>query len=138
MQQQVQQTIQELSQMQVRVIVLPISKELAESILNDYKPTIKAFSINDVKRALPQFILDKIDTMEMVKHITLSGKVQRTVVINMLNGESVTGEPSVSESVANDKEVINIRLALENAISKLLPFENYLQSQEAYQASKNT
>lgn len=138
MQQQVQQTIQELSQMQVRVIVLSISKELAESILNDYKPTIKAFSINDVKRALPQFILDKIDTLEMVKHITLSGKVQRTVVINMLNGESVTGEPSVSESVANDKEVINIRLALENAISKLLPFENYLQSQEAYQASKNT
>lgn len=109
-----------------------LTKELVEYILNEYEPMIKAHNTDDTKRVLPQHIMDKIDTIEMVTHVTLTGKVQRTVVINMINGFGVTGEPSVSVSAENDRKAIGTRIALQNAVNKIWPLEGYLKCHMMY------
>ncbi|QGH72780.1 MAG: hypothetical protein [Podoviridae sp. ctLUJ1] len=115
-------------------MVMQISKEAADAILNANEPMIKAHNVNDAKRVLPQHIMDKIDTIEMVTHFTLTGKVQRSVVINMINGFGVTGEPSVSVTVENDREEIGTQIALRNAVDRIWQLEGYLKCQELYEA----
>jgi len=56
---------------------------------------------------------------EIVKHVTHSGTVLRWCILTTKSGFAVTGDPSASVSVENDREELGIKYARERAIAKL-------------------
>ena len=81
--------------------------------------------------------LDKnIVSFAFVKHVTKSGKVLRWCVLNTVNGFAVTGEPSVSVSVENDRQSVGEEVAYNNARSKLWPLMGYLLTEKLYQEAE--
>ena len=62
---------------------------------------------------------------EIVKHITPSGKVLRWAVLTCQNGFAVTGRPSASVSVENDRQSIGEQFALDNARDELWALLGY-------------
>ena len=81
--------------------------------------------------------LDKnIASVEFVKHVTNTGKVLRWCILNTVNGFAVTGEPSVSVSVENDRQSVGEEVAYNNARSKLWPLMGYLLTEKLYQEAE--
>lgn len=72
-------------------------------------------------RVTPADIEAAIVHTEIVKHITVSGKVLRWAVITARNGFAVTGRPSAAVSVENDNEEVGCKVAIENAREELWP-----------------
>lgn len=84
----------------------------------------------------PRITPDDIDAnivhTEIVKHITPSGKVLRWAVLTCRNGFAVTGKPSASVSVENDREAIGKEVAIANARDEMWALMGYeLQSKLA-------
>lgn len=66
-------------------------------------------------RITPQDLEANIVHTEVVKHVTHSGKILRWAVLTTRNGFAVTGKPSASVSIENDREEIGTAVAVQNA-----------------------
>ena len=84
-------------------------------------------------RVTPEDLDKNIASVEFVKHVTNTGKVLRWCILNTVNGFAVTGEPSVSVSVENDRQSVGEEVAYDNARSKLWPLMGYLLTEKLYQ-----
>ena len=87
-------------------------------------------------RVTPEDLDNNIASFEFVKHVTKSGKVLRWCVLNTVNGFSVTGDPSVSVSIENDRQSVGEEVAYNNARSKLWPLMGYLLTEKLYQEAE--
>lgn len=87
-------------------------------------------------RVTPEDLDKNIASVEFVKHVTNTGKVLRWCILNTVNGFAVTGEPSVSVSVENDRQSVGEEVAYDNARSKLWPLMGYLLTEKLYQESE--
>jgi hypothetical protein len=80
-------------------------------------------------RITPGDIDANIVHTEIVKHVTPAGKVLRWAVLTCKNGFAVTGKPSASVSVENDREGIGKEVAISNARDEMWALMGYeLQS----------
>lgn len=80
-------------------------------------------------RITPADIAANIVHTEIVKHITPTGKVLRWAVLTCKNGFAVTGKPSASVSVENDRSTIGEEVAIDNARDEMWSLMGYeLQS----------
>lgn len=80
-------------------------------------------------RITPADIAANIVHTEIVKHVTPTGKVLRWAVLTCKNGFAVTGKPSASVSVENDREAIGREVAIANARDEMWALMGYeLQS----------
>lgn len=80
-------------------------------------------------RVTPEDIDANISDVEIVKHVTKSGKVLRWAVITTQNGFAVVGKPSASVSIENDNEEVGAKVALGNSREEMWPLMGYeLQS----------
>ena len=86
-------------------------------------------------RVTPSDLDAAIDTVDVVKHVTPSGSVLRWAVLNLKNGFSVTGKPSVAVSVANDNEEFGRQHAIDKARDELRAFLGYHHKERLYQAT---
>lgn len=114
-----------------------IDKSLLNSILFADEDLIKGAGVDDSKRCLPESIMDKIESVDMVTLTSAAGKIQRIVTLNMIHNYGVTGRPSVSASAINDRVTIGTKIALQNAINELWPLEGYLKCHELYVLQQN-
>lgn len=87
-------------------------------------------------RVTPEDLDKNIASVEFVKHVTNTGKVLRWCILNTINGFAVTGEPSVSVSVENDRQSVGEEVAYNNARSKLGPLMGYLLTEKLYQEAE--
>ena len=87
-------------------------------------------------RVTPEDLDKNIASVEFVKHVTNTGKVLRWCILNTVNGFAVTGEPSVSVSVENDRQSVGAEVAYNNARSKLWPLMGYLLTEKLYQEAE--
>ena len=87
-------------------------------------------------RVTPEDLDKNIASVEFVKHVTNTGKVLRWCILNTVNGFAVTGEPSVSVSVENDRQSAGEEVAYNNARSKLWPLMGYLLTEKLYQEAE--
>ena len=87
-------------------------------------------------RVTPEDLDKNIASVEFVKHVTNTGKVLRWCILNTVNGFAVTGEPSVSVSVENDRQSVGEEVAYNNARSKLWPLMGYLLTEKLYQEAE--
>ena len=87
-------------------------------------------------RVTPEDLDKNIASFEFVKHVSKSGKVLRWCILTTTNGFAVTGDPSVSVSVENDRQVVGEEVAYNNARSKLWPLMGYLLTEKLYQEGK--
>ena len=87
-------------------------------------------------RVTPEDLDKNIASVEFVKHVTNTGKVLRWCILNTVNGFAVTGEPSVSVSVENDRQSVGEEVAYDNARSKLWPLMSYLLTEKLYQEAE--
>ena len=87
-------------------------------------------------RVTPEDLDKNIASVEFVKHVTNTGKVLRWCVLNTVNGFAVTGEPSVSVSVENDRQSVGEEVAYDNARSNLWPLMGYLLTEKLYQEAE--
>lgn len=76
-------------------------------------------------RVTPDAIEANIADVEIVKHVTKSGKVLRWAVLTTQNGFAVVGKPSASVSVENDNEDLGTKIALSNSRDELWPLMGY-------------
>lgn len=84
---------------------------------------------NVAPRITPADIEANIVHTEIVKHVTPTGKVLRWAVLTCKNGFAVTGKPSASVSVENDREAIGREVAIANARDEMWALMGYeLQS----------
>lgn len=70
-------------------------------------------------------VLGNIASVEVVKHVSLGGKVLRWAVITTKCGFAVTGKPSAAVSAENDNVEIGEKLAIENAKSEMWALMGY-------------
>jgi len=87
-------------------------------------------------------IENNIDDIEIVKHITKSGKILRWAVLTTDNGYAVVGRPSATVDQANDIVEIGERLAIENSKREMWHLMGYelaskLKEVEACKLSSN-
>ena len=87
-------------------------------------------------RVTPEDLDKNIASVEFVKHVTNTGKVLRWCILTTINGFAVTGEPSVSVSVENDRQSVGEEVAYDNARSKLWPLMGYLLTEKLYQEAE--
>ena len=87
-------------------------------------------------RVTPEDLDKNIVSVEFVKHVTNTGKVLRWCILTTTNGFAVTGEPSVSVSVENDRQSVGEEVAYNNARSKLWPLMGYLLTEKLYQEAE--
>jgi len=76
-------------------------------------------------RVTPADLEANIVDTEIVKHVSVTGKVLRWAVLTTRNGFAVTGKPSASVSVANDNAEIGEKVAIDNAKAELWPLMGY-------------
>lgn len=76
-------------------------------------------------RITPGDLAANVSDVEIVKHVTKSGKVLRWAVITTRSGFAVVGKPSAAVSVENDNAEIGERIAYENSREELWPLMGY-------------
>ena len=104
--------------------------------MNTYTQNLEAAIVaagaNVAPRITPANIEANTVHTEIVKHITPNGKVLRWAVLTCRNGFAVTGNPSASVSVENDRAAIGEAVAIENARNEMWALMGYeLQSKLA-------
>lgn len=77
-------------------------------------------------------VIANIESTEIVKHVSKSGKVLRWAVINTVSGYAVTGKPSCSVSPENDDKEIGEKIAKENARDELWGLMGYALSERLH------
>lgn len=93
---------------------------------------IVAAGATKAPRITPADITANIVHTEIVKHLTPTGKVLRWAVLTCKNGFAVTGKPSASVSVENDRATIGEDVAISNAREEMWALMGYeLQSKLA-------
>lgn len=70
-------------------------------------------------------VLANIAHVEVVKHISVGGKVLRWAVITTKCGFAVTGKPSAAVSPENDNTEIGEKLAIDNARDEMWALMGY-------------
>jgi len=70
-------------------------------------------------------VLANIAHVEVVKHVSLGGKVLRWAVITTKCGFAVTGKPSAAVSPENDNVEIGEKLAIQNAKDEIWALMGY-------------
>lgn len=75
---------------------------------------------------------DKIVSVEYLEHQTKSGSILRWAIIELENGFTATGCPSISVSPENDNKEIGEQVAFDNAFQELWPLEGYLLKQKLF------
>ena len=70
-----------------------------------------------------------IADVEIVKHVTVRGKVLRWAVITTQSGFAVTGKPSAAVSPANDDAELGVAIATKNAKDELWALMGYALSE---------
>lgn len=75
-------------------------------------------------------INENIKCIEIVEHITSSGKVLRWAVLITNSGFAVTGRPSATINSANDNQEIGEKVAIDNAKSEMWALMGYQLSCE--------
>lgn len=85
---------------------------------------IQAKGLN-APRITPADIEANISDIEIVKHVTKSGKVLRWAIITAQNGFAVVGKPSASVSVENDNEEVGAKVATANSREEMWPLMGY-------------
>ncbi len=81
---------------------------------------IQAKNLN-APRIKPADIDAAIADVEIVKHVTPSGKVLRWAVLTATNGYAVVGRPSVAVSAENDDAEVGVAVAIANSKNELWP-----------------
>lgn len=76
-------------------------------------------------RITPADLAANIVDVEIVKHVTISGKVLRWAVITTRNGYAVTGKPAVAVSPENDDAEIGVSVATANAKQEMWALMGY-------------
>lgn len=76
-------------------------------------------------RITPEDLAANIVHVEFVKHVSHGGQVLRWAVLTTKSGYAVVGNPSVSVSPENDRQVIGESVALENSKNALWPLMGY-------------
>lgn len=102
------------------------SNQQLELELLQSKPTAPRISMQDIE--------DNIAHVEIVKHISHAGKILRWAVITTNCGYAVTGNPSVSVCVENDRAEIGEKIAIQNAKEQLWQLMGYALSQSLFEA----
>ena len=74
-------------------------------------------------RVTKDLIDSKIKEVSYSENITPTGSVLRWCMITMVNGFTVTGNPSASVSPENDNAEIGKKIAYENAYSSIWAYE---------------
>ena len=89
-------------------------------------------------KVTPQDLEDNIESVEIVKHVTNSGKILRWAVLNTKSGFSVTGRPSASVSVENDREATGVDVAIKNAKDELWGYMGYALAVKLHQEKQES
>ena len=76
-------------------------------------------------RIKPTDLDANIADVEIVKHVSKTGKVLRWAVITTCNGFAVVGKPSASVSVENDDAEVGEKIAISNSRDELWPLMGY-------------
>lgn len=76
-------------------------------------------------RITPADLDANIVDVEIVKHVSKSGKVLRWAVITTRNECAVVGRPSVAVSSENDDQEIGEKVAIDNSRNELWPLMGY-------------
>lgn len=87
-------------------------------------------------RITPEDLAANIVHVEYVKHVSHGGQVLRWAVITTKNGYAVVGNPSVSVSPENDRELIGESIAYENSKNQLWPLMGYALKEQLHQAKQ--
>lgn len=82
-------------------------------------------------RITPQDIGAAIADVEIVKNVSKTGKIFRWAIITTDTGFAITGKPSVSLSIENDRPHIGERVAIDNAKDELWAFLAYKRHLES-------
>ena len=73
----------------------------------------------------PEMIDENIVDIEIVKHVSKSGKILRWALLTTKSGYTATGNPSVSVSPENDIPKVGESVAIANARRELWPAMGY-------------
>ena len=76
-------------------------------------------------RITPNDLDANIADIEIVKHVTRSGKVLRWAVLTTQNGFAVVAKPSAAVSVENDNAEVGEKIAIANSREELWPLMGY-------------
>jgi hypothetical protein len=91
----------------------------AEDIVTE--DMIKAKGLN-ARRVSLENLHSAISSVDIIRHSNPAGNVLRFAVLNLDNGFSVSGRPSVSVSPENDDNEVGVKIAVQNAVFELWPF----------------
>ena len=86
-------------------------------------------------RLTPEDVTANIVDVEYVTHQTKGGQVLRWAVITTKSGAAVTGRPSVSVSPENDRPLIGMDVAYENARLEMWPLMGYALKEKLFTAT---
>ena len=98
-----------------------LESEIQKKGLNAPRVTLNDFNAN-------------ISDIEIVKHVSKSGKILRWAVITTNNGFAVTGKPSAAVSVENDNQEIGEQVAVDNAREELWALMGYALAEKLHTA----
>ena len=85
---------------------------------------IKAKGLN-APRVTLEDVLTNIAHIDVVKHVSLGGKVLRWAVITTKCGFAVTGKPSAAVSPENDNAELGEKMAIDNARDEMWALMGY-------------
>jgi ethanolamine transporter EutH len=86
----------------------------------------------DAPRVSLEDLTNNIKDIEILKHVTKSGKIIRIALLETQCGYTVTGE-SVSVSAENDRPEIGTKVAIDNAKAKMWPLMGYHLSMKLHE-----
>uniref|UniRef100_UPI000488E022 Gp49 family protein n=2 Tax=Marinobacterium litorale TaxID=404770 RepID=UPI000488E022 len=72
-------------------------------------------------------------SVEIVRHRSESGGILRFAILNLDNGFTVTGRPSVAASPENDNDEVGVKIAVQNAVFELWPFLGFKLVQQRHE-----
>lgn len=110
------------------------------------QPVIAEYSADDVvteemikarglsaRRVSLDELHDSIKSVEILRHRSESGGILRFAILNLDNGFTVTGRPSVAASPENDNDEVGVKIAVQNAVFELWPFLGFKLVQERHE-----
>lgn len=109
-----------------------IAEKSADDIVTE--GMIEARGLN-ARRVSVDELHDSIETVEIVRHVAETGSVLRFAVLNLKNGFTVTGRPSVAASPENDNDEVGVKIAIQNAVFELWPFLGFKIVEDRHQSS---
>lgn len=94
---------------------------------------IKARGLNARRVSLDE-LHGSIKSVEIIRHHSEAGGILRFAILNLDNGFTVTGRPSVAVSPENDNDEVGVKIAIQNAVFELWPFLGFKVVQQRYES----